>query len=42
MVFAFMAGLAVARMVREGISLEQTGVPKCMETTQARLDTGEA
>ena len=42
MAFAFMAALAVARMVREGISFKQTGVPRCMETTQARLDVGEA
>ena len=35
---AFLAALAVARMIREEIPFEQTGVPMCMETTQARLD----
>ncbi|MCJ1390512.1 hypothetical protein MMC18_003372 [Xylographa bjoerkii] len=40
--FAFMAALAVARMIKEGIPFEQTGVPMCMETTQARLDVAEA
>ncbi|CZR66791.1 related to oxidoreductase [Phialocephala subalpina] len=39
---AFLAARAVARMIREGISFEQTGVPKCMETTRARLDAGKA
>ncbi|RDW57200.1 hypothetical protein BP5796_12650 [Coleophoma crateriformis] len=38
MAIAFMAALAVARMIREGISFDQTGVPSCLETTQARLD----
>jgi len=42
MAYAFMAALAVARMIREGTSFEQTDVPRCMETTQARLDVGEA
>jgi hypothetical protein len=42
MALAFMAALAVARMIREGISFEQTGVPRCMETTQARLGVTEA
>lgn len=42
MAYAFMAALAVARMIREGTPFEQTGVPKCMETTQARLDLGKA
>lgn len=42
MALSFMAALAVARMIREGISFEQTGVPMCMKTTQARLDEGEA
>lgn len=40
MAFAYMAALAVARMVREEISFEQTGVPSCLKTTQARLDRG--
>lgn len=40
MAFAFMAARAVARMIREGISFEQTGVPTCMKTTEARLDGG--
>jgi hypothetical protein len=41
MAFAFMAARAVARLIKDGISFEQTGVPKCMETTQARLDVGK-
>lgn len=42
MAFAFMATHAVARMFTEGVSFEQTGVARCMETTQARLDMVEA
>lgn len=41
MALAFMAALAVARMVRDQISFEQTGVPMCMKTTQARLNGGD-
>lgn len=38
MTMAFLAALGVARMITEGISFEETGVPKCMKTTQERLD----
>jgi len=38
---AFESALAVARMIREEISFKETGVPKCMETTQARVNVGE-
>jgi len=41
MALAFESVLAVARMIREGISFKETGVPKCMETTQDRLNVGE-
>lgn len=42
MAMAFIAAQGVARMIREGISFDKTGVPRCMETTQARLDGGKA
>lgn len=42
MALAFLAALAVARMIREGIPFEQTEVPSCMKTTHARLDVDEA
>ncbi|KAL4733575.1 hypothetical protein BDV11DRAFT_175555 [Aspergillus similis] len=38
MALAFVAARGVARMVTKGIPFEQTGIPKCMETTQARLN----
>lgn len=38
MLLAFLAALGVARMIKEGISFEDTGVPKCMKTTTERLD----
>ncbi|KAL4909342.1 hypothetical protein BDW74DRAFT_146409 [Aspergillus multicolor] len=37
MAYAFEAARGVARMVREGISFEETGIPKCMKTTEARM-----
>jgi len=37
---AFLAAQGVARMIREGVSFDETGIPRCMETTQARLDAG--
>lgn len=42
MAMAFMAARGVARMIGEGIPFEETGIPMCMKTTQARLDEAKA
>ena len=39
---AFLAALGIARMIREGVPFEETGVPMCMKTTRARLDAGRS
>ncbi|RDW78672.1 NAD(P)/FAD-dependent oxidoreductase [Aspergillus mulundensis] len=37
MAYAFEAARGVARMVRDEICFEETGIPKCMKTTEARI-----
>ena len=39
---AFLAARAVASMIRDGVSFQETGVPACMESTLARLDEAKA
>lgn len=39
---AFIAALGIARMIKEGISFEDTGIPMCMKTTQVRIDASKA
>ena len=35
----FLSAKGVARMVRDGIAFEATGIPKIFKTTQERLDS---
>lgn len=37
----FLAAKGIARMIREGIPFEETGVPRLYRTSQERLDSEE-